>query len=98
MPAPEWRFKEPIMRTTLRLDDDVFVYAKQRAAEQGKPLGLVVSELARLGMKRTRPRFKTRNGFVLFDVPPGSKTFSLEDVKRAEEEEDERYARLVSGR
>lgn len=86
------------MRTTLQLEDDVFLHAKQLAAAEGKPLGLVVSELARKGMKRSQPKLKTRNGFVLFDVPSGARTFSLEDVKRAEEEEDERYARLASGR
>lgn len=86
------------MRTTLQLEDDVFTYAKQLAAAQGKPLGQVVSELARKGIKRSQPKLKTRNGFVLFDVPPGGRTFSLEDLKRAEEEEDERYARLASGR
>ena len=80
------------MRTTLQLDDDVLAHAKQLAAAQGKPLGLVVSELARVGMKRAQPKFKTRNGFPVFNVPPGGKTFSLEDVKRAEDEDDEYYA------
>lgn len=79
------------MRTTLQLEDDVFVHAKQLAAAQGKPLGVVVSELARKGMKRSQPKFKTQSGFPVFNVPPGGKTFSLEDVRRAEDEDDEYY-------
>ena len=80
------------MRTTLQLEDDVFIHAKQLAAAQGKPLGAVVSELMRKGIKTSQPKLKTRNGFPLFDVPPGGKTFSLEDVKRAEDEDDEYHA------
>lgn len=80
------------MRTTLQLEDDVFIHAKQLAAAQGKPLGSVVSELMRKGIKIGQPKLKTRNGFPLFDVPPGGKTFSLEDVKRAEDEDDEYHA------
>lgn len=80
------------MRTTLQLEDDVFIHAKQLAAAQGKPLGAVVSALMRQGIQRTQPKLKTRNGFPVFDVPPGGRTVTLEDVKRAEEEDDEHYA------
>ena len=74
------------MRTTLQLEDDVFLHAKQLAAAEGKPLGQVVSELARRGMKRNQPKLKTRNGLPLFDVPPGAKPFSLEDIKQLDDE------------
>lgn len=80
------------MRTTIQIDDDVFQHAKHLAAAQARPLGAVVSELMRKGIKRSQAKLKTRNGFPLFDVPSGGKTFSLEDVKRAEDEDDEQYA------
>ena len=40
----------PVMRTTLKLEDDVFAYAKPLSVAQGRPLGEVVSDLARKGM------------------------------------------------
>lgn len=76
------------MRTTLSLEPDVFRAAKQLAAAQSKSLGTVISELARKGLKgpdATRPP-KLRNGFALFDVPKDAKPFSLEDIKREDDE------------
>lgn len=90
------------MRTTLQLDDDVFRYAKHLAAAQAQPLGKVVSELARQGMTGAQtgrqPKLKRRSGFAVFDVPKGGRKVTLEDVKRAEEEDDERVAGLATGR
>ena len=37
------------MRTTLTLDDDVYETARKMAFEQRRPLGAVVSDLARTG-------------------------------------------------
>ncbi len=74
------------MRTTLSLEPDVFRAAKQLAAAQSKSLGTVVSELARKGLKGSDQAPKTRNGFPVFDVPSNAKTFSLDDIKREDEE------------
>lgn len=74
------------MRTTLTLEADVFQAAKQLAAAQSKSLGTVVSELARKGLKGPEVKLKTRNGFPVFDVPKNAKPFSLEDIKREDDE------------
>ncbi len=83
------------MRTTLQLEDDVFIHAKQLAVAQGKPLGVVVSALMRQGIQRSQPKPRKPGGFPVFDVAPGGKTVTLEDVKRAEEEDDEYHAGRV---
>jgi antitoxin component of RelBE/YafQ-DinJ toxin-antitoxin module len=48
----------PIVRTTLRLDDDLLIELKQRASEQG----LTLSELVNLALRRSlaRPRRSRR--------------------------------------
>lgn len=38
------------MRTTLEIDDDVLVAAKERARAEGRTAGAVLSELARKGL------------------------------------------------
>ena len=38
------------MRTTLEIDDDVLVAAKERARVEGRTAGSVLSDLARLGL------------------------------------------------
>jgi hypothetical protein len=54
------------MRTTLNLDDDVYEAARAQAATSGKPLGAIVSLLARRGLRpRTGPR---RGGLPVFEV------------------------------
>ena len=88
----------PVMRTTLKLEDDVFAYAKPLSVAQGRPLGEVVSDLARKGMKRRPARHETRNGLVLFKITPGGRTVSPEDVRRGEKSPDKRIAGLVAGR
>lgn len=80
------------MRTTLSLEPDVIRAAKQLAAAQSKSLGAVISELARKGLKGGTIKISERNGFPIFDVPVGVRPFSPEDVKRAEEEDDEYHA------
>jgi hypothetical protein len=53
------------MRTTLDIDEDVLLAAKELARQQGLPAGKVLSDLARKGLSR-RVRTKTRNGVPLF--------------------------------
>ena len=72
------------MRTTLRLDDDVYSAAQSLAKLEGKSLGGVVSELVRkaLAPSARRPRHG-RGAFPMFDVPKGAAPISSEMVKRA---------------
>lgn len=57
------------MRTTLTIDPDVFETARALAAQRGVAIGVVISELARLGMRAGAPvGAATRNGVPLLPV------------------------------
>ncbi|WP_226346441.1 antitoxin [Agilicoccus flavus] len=53
------------MRTTVTLGDDVLDAARDLAAAQGRPLGDVLTELARRGLRRDAAAPATRNGIPL---------------------------------
>lgn len=55
------------MRTTLTLEDDVFEAAQALARSSGKPLGKVMSELIRRGLRPVQPRIK--DGLPVFQIP-----------------------------
>jgi hypothetical protein len=59
------------MRTTLAIDDDVLFAAKALAQQQDRPLGEVISELARRSLQRPTPE-KSRNGIPLLSPPPAT--------------------------
>ena len=59
------------MRTTLELDDDLVVAAKDLARKQGITLGQVISRLARQSLDTTAPQ-KMRNGVPLFTPKAGA--------------------------
>lgn len=69
------------VRTTLSLDQDVHAYARQVAAETGRPLGEVVSELARAAMNKGAGT-AIRNGIILLPAGPHAKSATLQDVNR----------------
>jgi hypothetical protein len=74
------------VRTTLDIDDDVLLAAKELAAAQEKTAGKVLSELARIGLRGGRRREgKTRNGFVVLPSRGGIVTVEL--VERLLEED-----------
>jgi len=50
-------------RTTLTIDDDVLAAAKAIAGQQRRPVGNVLSDLARKGMAQASEPVATRNGF-----------------------------------
>lgn len=70
------------MRTTLTIDDDVLQAAKVLAAEGGKSLGAVLSELARKGL-RPSADVAYRNEFPVFEVREDAPVFGPDDVARA---------------
>lgn len=74
------------MRTTLEIDNDILVIAKNAAADQGTSVGRVISQLARKGLElEDQPR--VRNGVKLF-VPTKSKVKpDLELVNRLRDEQ-----------
>jgi len=68
---------DDLMRTTLNVDDDVLLAARQRAAVEGTSLGEALSAMAREGMRRARSS-RLRNGVPL--IPNASKTVTAEMV------------------
>lgn len=74
------------MRTTLDIDEDILVYAKEMASHRGVSAGKVVSELARSAL--TAPIQTTiRNGVPVFPKKPGGTVISLELVNELRDEE-----------
>lgn len=73
------------MRTTIKLDDDVFQAARSLAKQQNRTLGTVVSELARRGL---RPRIGAaeRGGFPIVELPKDAKPVTPEMVAAAMED------------
>lgn len=76
------------MRTTLSLDDDVLAAARALAEQRRVPLGAVVSELARKGLRPATAAPPVRNGIRLFPKQAGSALVTPELVKTLLEETD----------
>jgi len=74
------------MRTTLAIDDDILAAAKEMAATEQKSVGVVISALARNGMKPINTRRRTRNGVPLLAVRPGAPRVTSELVRKLQEE------------
>lgn len=76
------------MRTTLTIDDDVLAAAKHLADRDRKPLGEVISSLARQALARgTGPRRRQRNGIALLPVRKGGPAVTLELVNQLRDED-----------
>ena len=56
------------MRTTLNLDDDVMAAARMLAESEHRPLGQVVSDLARRGLAPRETLVEEEDGFPVFSV------------------------------
>jgi hypothetical protein len=70
------------VRTTLSIDDDVLIAAKDLAAKQRRSLGEVISDLARTALQPDAPDRRTRNGIPLLPHRPGAKPVTPELVDR----------------
>lgn len=73
------------MRTTLAIDDDVLVAAKAIAEQKNKPLGEIISDLARKSLNRPRPATE-RNGIPQLSPRPGTPPVTLETVNALRDE------------
>lgn len=73
------------MRTTLDLDDDLVLVARQLAQQRGMTMGQILSELARKALE-TKPAPRMRNGVPLFVPKPGAKKPHLALVNRLRDE------------
>jgi len=78
-----------VMRTTVTIDDDLMAVARSLAREKSESLGSAISELVRRGLNATpRVRRSARSsGFPVFSVPKGACPITLEDVRKAEDDE-----------
>lgn len=69
------------MRTTLRIDDDILLAARELAAGEHRSLGAVISELARRGL--TPARVEVGDGLPVIRVPAGTAAMTPAMVRRA---------------
>ena len=68
------------MRTTLNIDDDVAVAARELASQEHRSLGAVISDLARRGLTQARVEVSGRLPVIL--VPEGTPPITPEMVRR----------------
>jgi hypothetical protein len=73
------------MRTTLDIDDDVAVAARELATCEHRSLGSVISALARAGL--TPARVEADGGLPVIRVPAGTPPITPEMVRRALDED-----------
>ena len=74
------------MRTTLAIDDDVLTAVRELASSEGKTLGEVISELARIALRPTTVGRKSRNGVPLLPVRASAMRVTSEMVRQFQEE------------
>lgn len=79
------------MRTTLTLDDDVLEAAKVLARQQKRPIGSVISALAREAIRAAQQgqesaQISERNGFPLLPVRPSGSPVDLQLVNSLRED------------
>ena len=73
------------MRTTLDIDEDVLLAAKEMAGQKGIPTGKVVSELLRRALvPKDTPAF--HNGIPIFPHRPDGGIVTMELVNRLRDE------------
>ena len=73
------------MRTTLDLDPDVVMAAREIAREHKRSLGAVISSLARRGL--TPSQVEAEDGLPVIRVPRGTAPITPELVRRALDED-----------
>lgn len=82
------------MRTTLNIEDAALSVIRKYAEEREISLGQAASDLVYRGAG-SLPQFKTKNGWVVFELPPGAPPISKETLDKwenAEHEEEHRRA------
>ena len=80
-----WNWMKLTMRTTLDLDEDVLLAAKELARRQRVSLGKALSELARRALIR-QDVAQLRNGVPLFPIGPEAQVVTLELVNQLRDE------------
>lgn len=75
------------MRTTIRIDDDVLLAAKERARREGRTVGDVLSELARESLTRHNESGESTEFLGFEPLPPRGPAVSNELIDSLREEE-----------
>ena len=75
------------MRTTLNIDDDVLLAARQLADHTGQSLGQALSSLARASLNRSSVG-GYRNGIKVLPVAPNARAATLDDVNALRDDLD----------
>lgn len=73
------------MRTTVDLEEDVLLAAKEIARQRGSTVGQVLSDLVRQALTR-QIQVSTKHGLPLFPVQPDAGVVTLELVNRLRDE------------
>ena len=74
------------MRTTLDIDEDVLLAAKELARERRTTAGKVVSELVRKALTEKITFTRSKSGWPLLPVRPGARPVTLELVNKLRDE------------
>ena len=75
------------MRTTLDIDDDILLAAKEMAATRGTSTGRALSELARQALRPSGVEPTIRNGVPLLPKRPGERPVRMTLVNRLRDQE-----------
>ena len=73
------------MRTTVDLEEDVLLAAKEIAKQRGNTIGQVLSDLARQALTRRTP-VSTKHALPLFPIQPDAGVVTLELVNHLRDE------------
>ena len=86
------------MRTTLNIEEDALRLVKSYAEERSISLGQAVSDLIHRGAESS-PKFKTRNGWVVFGTAAGAPPLTNEMLDEWEDADNaEEHQRAFSPR
>ena len=76
------------MRTTLDIDEPILRAIKSLAAQQGRSMGKVVSDLLAKVLARSEPHTTMRNGFPVFPPTDTTEPATMELVNRLRDGDD----------
>jgi len=86
------------MRTTLNIEEEALSAIKKYAEERAISLGQAASDLIHRGAGNL-PQFRTKNGWTVFEPPPGSPPLTKETLEEWENaDHEEEYRRAFSPR
>jgi hypothetical protein len=74
------------MRTTLDIDQDILLAAKEIARDQGVSAGKALSDLARKGLIGPPLTWETKNGVPQLPIQPGARVVTMELVNKLRDE------------